>query len=143
MQMNGYEAAKMMEKEGVRHLVVLDGARVAGVLSDRDLRAAQPSMLLVKEGSMRNKALGVLHVAEMMSEAPFIVDEDAPAEVALRAMEQRKIGCVPVVDHQGALVGIVTGMDVVRLALGLLGKTPQRPVFPALTPAPTTRITKR
>lgn len=117
---NGYEAAQAMSVADVRHLVAINRAgEPVGVVSDRDIREAQPSTLLVKDAEMRNKALAVLHVADLMTSHPIIADVDDPIDGALRAMAHHKVGCILALDGK-KLVGIVTGFDVVRLTLRLL-----------------------
>lgn len=119
---NGYEAAKVMATTDVRHIVAVNRAgEPVGVVSDRDMREAQPSTLLVKDADMRNKALAVLHVSDLMTAHPITVDVDDPIDGALRAMEHHKVGCILVLDGK-KLVGIVTGYDIVRLALRLLAE---------------------
>lgn len=116
------EAAERMHGSRILHLVVLDAkGSVTGVLSDRDLRAAQPSALLVKDPGMRDKALSLMKVREVMSAHPHTIHADAPVVDALQAMRRQRIGCVPVVENDGRVVGVVTGGDVVMLALKLLG----------------------
>jgi acetoin utilization protein AcuB len=117
------EAAARMRGSNILHLVVLDGeGHVAGVLSDRDLRAAQPSALLVKEPAMREKALSLMKVRDVMSPHPHTVDAEAPVTDVLRAMRRERIGCVPVMERDGTVIGVVTSGDVVMLTLKLLGQ---------------------
>ncbi len=114
-------AAEKMAERRVLHLVVLDArGRVAGVVSDRDLRSAQPSQLLVPDPEMRKKGLATIRVEDVMTAHPSTVRDDLPVEEALADMLRRRVGCLPVVDRQGALVGIVTGGDVTKLAIQLV-----------------------
>jgi len=116
------DAAERMHDSRILHLVVIDAnGSVAGVVSDRDLRAAQPSALLVKDPTMRDKALSLMKVRDVMSAHPHTIDADAPVVDALHTMRRHRIGCVPVVEADGRIVGVVTGGDVVMLALKLLG----------------------
>jgi len=116
------DAAERMRGSHILHLVVVDDAgEVVGVLSDRDLRAAQPSALLVKDPEMREKALSLMKVRDVMTAHPHTVDAEAPVIHVLQAMRRQRIGCVPVVENDGRVVGVVTGGDVVMLALELLG----------------------
>ena len=67
------------------------------------------------------RRLDSLHVADVMSEAPITVQEATPIADVARALVDRKIHRVPVVES-GALVGIVTTTDIVRaLADGRIG----------------------
>jgi CBS domain-containing protein len=118
---SAHAAAEKMSAKGVRHLVVVDARQhVLGVVSDRDLRSAQPSMLLVPDAEMRKKALSVLKVDDIMTRHPRVVYDDEPTDSALEVMLKHLFGCLPVVDRSGDLVGIVTGTDVTRLALRLI-----------------------
>lgn len=113
-------AAEMMRANDLLHLVVVDErGRVAGVLSDRDLRAAQPSMLLVRDPAMRENALSLLHVDEVMTKHPSVMTSDKPVTDAIQVMLHHKLGSVVVVDAQEHPIGIVTGVDVMKLTLRL------------------------
>jgi len=114
-------ASEKMAQKRVLHLVVVDAkGRVVGVVSDRDLRSAQPSMFLVPDASMRRKALGMVRIEDVMTPHPSTIREDQPVEDALQAILKHRLGCLPVIDRAGALVGIVTGGDVAKLALELV-----------------------
>lgn len=105
------DAATKMKDLGILHLVVVDVAgRVCGVLSDREVRAAQ-----AKEG-----ASAALRVEEVMAHNPVTVHAGDAITDALEKMRALKIGSLAVVDELGGAVGIVTGYDVVKLALWLL-----------------------
>ena len=115
-------AAEQMQQHRLQHLVVIDDrGHVAGVISDRDIQAAQPSRLLVRDQEMRSKALGVIKVRDLMAGKPHVARATDPVEGVLKEMLHYRIGCVPVVDRAGVPVGIVTGGDVVHLALRLMG----------------------
>lgn len=123
---SGYDAAQAMARGGVQHLVAVDiTGHVLGVISDRDVREAQPSMLVVKDPAMRNKALAVMRVKDLMTANPQTALATAPVEDVLRAMRRMKIGCVPIIDENNKPVGIVTGMDIVDLAMRLLSERPR------------------
>lgn len=123
---NAHQALDVMNDRHLQHLVVVDaGLRVVGVLSDGDLRWAQPSVALLPDKGMREKALSLLRVGDIMTPQPRTVTPDTPLTAALEKMMEGKLGSMPVVDPSGHAVGIVTGYDVVLLALGLLENAPQ------------------
>lgn len=118
---NAHEAWDLMRANSVQHLVVVDEhRRVVGVLSDGDLRSAQPSVVLLPDQRMREKALSLVQVADIMTRHPQVVTANLPVTAALEKMLESKVASIPVVDHVGHAVGIVTGYDVVLLALRLL-----------------------
>ena len=101
------DALELLDANAIRHLPVVDGGRVVGVLSDRDLRMAVI-------GHPDETA-----VSDVMTEDPLTVAPDAPVENAARLLVERNIGCLPVVDD-GELVGILTGSDLLRSFVELL-----------------------
>jgi acetoin utilization protein AcuB len=107
------DAYRTMQENGIRHLPVLDGGRLVGVITDRDLRLATSTLgpsPLPPEG----------RVSEMMSGSPLTADPSDPVEDAARTMRQRKIGCLPILDD-GSLVGIITGLDLLDALLRMTG----------------------
>jgi CBS domain-containing protein len=104
-------AAEAMRRYGIHHLVVLDGLRPVGVVSDGDLRG---------------RDLAGLTVREVMSANVELVKPSATIRELANKMRGRSIGCLPV--HDGKrLVGIVTVSDL----LELIGKGMARPVVRA------------
>lgn len=87
------------------------------MISDRDLRAATP----VLGDPARADALQSIRVGDEMARDVATTRPDDPIEDAALAMYERKIGCLPVVDGEGLLVGIVTSSDVLRAFVRLVG----------------------
>jgi acetoin utilization protein AcuB len=109
-------ALALCREKGIRHLPVLEGGWLVGMISDRDLRSATPAL----GDPDRAQALERIRVAdEMVKEVATVRPED-PIEEAAIEMYERKIGCLPVVDD-GDLVGIVTSSDVMRAFVRLVG----------------------
>jgi CBS domain-containing protein len=98
------EAVVALQSLDVRHLPIVDeqGALV-GMLSDRDLRGLSQAGLAAR-------------VADLMSADVLSVETDTEVEEIVALMLDAKIGAVPVVDGDGALVGIVSYVDVLREA---------------------------
>lgn len=89
-------ALQIMAWAEVRHLPVMHGSRLAGVVSERDLLA---------NADDNPRLSAIAHPAEVGS------PDDDVSEAALRMVE-RGIGCLPIVED-GALIGIVTASDIV------------------------------
>jgi acetoin utilization protein AcuB len=107
------EAYAVMRERGIRHLPVVDGGRLAGVVTDRDLRLATSSLA---EQPLPPTA----QVREVMAHPVHTTHPRDPIEVAARTMRDLKIGCMPVQDGE-QLVGIVTGVDILDALLTLTG----------------------
>jgi CBS domain-containing protein/RNA polymerase-binding transcription factor DksA len=111
------EAHDLMLDRGIRHLPVIDAARrVVGVLSIDDLRAALPFPMILGRSLVpaEREEAREWRVADLMTHAPETIGEDASLAEAAERMADRRIGCLPVVDPQGRLAGIVSETDALR-----------------------------
>lgn len=104
------EAMQRMEEEDVRHLVVVDGVEVVGVLSDRDLLEAT-GWLAKREREVLEAPSGP--VGEFMRAPVTCIYVENELESVLGLLVQARIGCLPVRAGE-ELVGIVTEMDILR-----------------------------
>lgn len=105
-------AAKVMAEHHIRHLPVLHGGKVVGLLSQRDVTMVE---------TLKGVDPKVLTVEEAMSGSPYLVDADTlVTEVAAR-MAEHKYGSAIVVQHE-KVVGMFTTVDACRV-LGELFET--------------------
>jgi CBS domain-containing protein len=107
------DARQRMSEARIRHLVVTEGSRVVGVVTDRDIRLNLPSPATSLSVWEINALLAKLTVGQIMSRTVITVDPDRPVAEAARLMVEHKIGALPVVES-GRLAGIVTESDFVR-----------------------------
>jgi acetoin utilization protein AcuB len=110
------EALALCRGARIRHLPVLEGGRLVGIISDRDLRSATPAL----GDPDRAAALERIRVSDEMALGVQTASPEDPIEHAATEMYERKIGCLPVVDGD-ELVGIVTSSDVMNALVRLLG----------------------
>ena len=107
------EARQRMVEHRIRHLVVVEDARVVGIITDRDIRLNLPSPATSLSVWEINYLLAQLTVGGVMTASVIIVDPDQPIAEAARIMMDHKIGALPAVDGV-RLVGIITESDFVR-----------------------------
>jgi len=108
----------------IRHLPVVSGDRVVGVVSQRDLFRAAVSSLLQLGGEAERKWLAGIPVKAVMTANVFTVAPSESLHAAVRTMIDKRIGCLPVVEH-GKLVGLLSESDCL-LHLAELLEAPAR-----------------
>ena len=107
-------ARRMLDQYRIRHLLVVDGTRLVGIVTDRDLRQAAPSSKSPLTVSERQEFMDELKVMEVMSRTLITGAPSTTIREAARVMVRGKIGCLPVVDGN-QLVGIVTEADLLEI----------------------------
>lgn len=99
------DAIGMMANNSFRHFpVVGDNAHLAGVVSDRDLLRAMN----------HNKDWSSTTIAQVMTQTVVKVKRDTPLSVAVEEILTRHIHCLPVVDTNDRVCGIVTSTDLLK-----------------------------
>jgi CBS domain-containing protein len=118
---------RLMKTKGIRHLPVVEQrGRLVGIVTHRDVVAAAKSSLESTEELARVRVLGHAEVAEVMETHVSTAHPEEPAADVGRRIVRHKIGCLPVVDESGALLGIVTATDFVRWAADNLDQRKER-----------------
>ena len=102
-------AAKKMAEHEIRHLPVLDGGRLLGVLSERDVH------WLASLGTDTSEVA----VSEAMSDIPYLVPAHTSAKTVVQKMHADKLGSA-LIEQDGRPVGIFTTTDALRLCGDLL-----------------------
>ena len=100
----------------VRHMPVVDGGQLVGVVTQRDLLAASLSRALDFDVQERRTFLRSVNVGEVMSKKPITVGPKATLRDAAQLLLRHKIGCLPVVGPRGEALGLVTETDLLRAA---------------------------
>jgi acetoin utilization protein AcuB len=108
-----FDARRLMLKERIRHLIVLEHGRLVGIVTDRDIRLHPPSKAANLSLSEVDHLLARLTVEKVMSRPVTTVGPDRRAHEAARIMLEHKIGALPVVDGE-RLIGIITKTDLLR-----------------------------
>jgi CBS domain-containing protein len=98
-------AAKMMRDEDVGLAPIVEGDRLVGTLTDRDI-----AVRVVAEG----RDPETTYVRDVASSDLVTVDPQQDLDEALRLMAEHQVRRIPVVEEDGRLVGIVAQADVAR-----------------------------
>jgi len=114
------DAALLMRSSGFRHVPVVNGDKLVGVLSDRDVQRAAPSIFGKMTPEEYNRIFETTPLAKVMAKEPVTVTPATPVTEVVKMMYERKFGSVPVVEGE-KLVGIVTTTDLLGLLSKLLG----------------------
>jgi acetoin utilization protein AcuB len=113
------EAFFRMREARIRHMPVLDGARLVGMISDRDLR--RPDWVDEAPDLSHDYQLDDnLSVGDLMSRNPIFVHTYEPLATACEQIVKHGFGALPVLDKGNHLVGIVSKADLVRAFAELL-----------------------
>lgn len=104
------KAEKMMREYRIRHLPVLDGGKLVGIISDRDVKLVET----LKDVDPRQ-----VTVDEAYSPDPYITSPKSPLSEVCREMANHKYGCALVCDNH-KLVGIFTWIDALNALTELM-----------------------
>ena len=119
-------ALKLIRKEGIRHLPVVENKRVVGIVTDRDLRQAAPSPATTLEVHELNFLLERLRIEAIMTKKVITIGQETNLLEAARLLLTHKIGCLPVVDRD-ELVGIITEGDMLRALVDMVQRAEGEP----------------
>lgn len=108
------EAAALMHRGRFRHLPVLEGGRLVGVVSERDVRPP-PGLDPAARQAVQERPVRAVMTARVITVAP-----DDPLEHAALLLYENKIGCLPVL-RGDTLVGIITASDIFQAFVRMTG----------------------
>ena len=113
-------AKKIMKEKNIRHLPVVDGKKLIGLVTNMDIRKAEASPATSLEIRELHYLLDKLTVGEIMTRNVITISPDISIEEATTLLHDNKIGCLPVVED-GNLVGIITENDVMEILIEVMG----------------------
>ncbi len=110
------EAVQLMKEKGIERLPIVDGEKLVGVVTkDRLLRAA-PSTATSLSLHELNYLYAKLTLREIMQKKVVTVSPDITVESAVRIAQEKKVGCLPVLEND-KVIGILTTNDFFYLVL--------------------------
>ena len=105
------EAVSLMADRHFRHVVVVGtGGQILGVISDRDILRT-----LARTSNWQTK-----DVSQIMTRDPVTVKCETPLSVAVAKIVAKRINCLPVLDDEGKVCGILTSTDLLKAYQKLL-----------------------
>jgi acetoin utilization protein AcuB len=107
------DARQLMIDKRFRHVLITEGPKLLGIVTDRDIRLNLPSPATSLSVWEINYLLAQLTVASVMTESLVTVSPRQDTREAALLMLDHKIGALPVVDG-GQLMGIITETDLLR-----------------------------
>jgi acetoin utilization protein AcuB len=118
-----FEAKDKMAEYRIRHLpVVTKDYRLIGIVSDRDIRSAMPSIPLndYKSKKIQDK-IAKLKIKDIMTIDPVAISPLHTIQDALVLIQKTHVGSFPVVDEKGNLRGIISVRDLLRAFINVMG----------------------
>lgn len=109
------DALRLLEDQQIRHLPIVDGGRLLGMVSDRDLREYRLPLLEELEEPERADRLLATPLSEVMKGAVLSLETHESVAQAIDILLEYGVGACPVVKSgSDDLVGIVSYIDVLR-----------------------------
>ncbi len=116
-----HDAMELLKKNNIRMLPVMKKGRLAGILTDRDLKKASASDATTLEIHELLYLLTKVKVKDIMTREPITVRPDWTVEETAELLLQNKISGAPVLDGRGTIVGVITQADLYRVLISLTG----------------------
>jgi len=108
------QAHQMMREHRIRHLPVLEGGALVGVVTERDLHLIE---------TLPDADPDEVAVEEAMSVDVYGVGPDDPVDAVVERMASRKLGSAVIVNRRGAVEGIFTTVDALQVLAEVLRRT--------------------
>jgi acetoin utilization protein AcuB len=114
------DAITLMKEKAVKHLPVVKGGKLKGILSDRDIKEYSPSKATTLDIYELHYILANTRIKELMITKVITTAPDTPVEEAAMVLLDRNIDCLPVLDG-GSLVGIISDRDIFHALVDITG----------------------
>lgn len=110
----------LLKEKRIRSIPVVQGKRLAGIVTDRDVRQASASSATSLEIRELHYLLEKIKVQEIMTKSVITATPETSIEEAAKILHDNKINALPVLER-GELVGIITTIDIMEVLIEVLG----------------------
>ena len=114
------DALTLMKENSIKHLPVMKGDKIKGIVSDRDIREFCPSAATSLDVYELHYLLAKLKIKDIMKTGLFTTTPDTPVEEAAMLLYDNQIGCLPVIEN-GRIAGIISDRDIYRALIDVTG----------------------
>ena len=114
------DAITLMKDRGVKHLPVVKGGKLKGIISDRDIKEFSPSKATSLDMYELHYLLANTRIKEILKPKVLTTTPDTPVEEAAMIMLDANIGCLPVIED-GCLCGIISDRDIYHSLVDITG----------------------
>jgi len=113
------EVLLIMKKEKFRHLPVVKGNQLVGIVSKTDINRLSFSGLMADQEEADDAILEMLHLSQVMNAEIRVVSDTDSLEDVANIFAREEFHALPVVDHekQWQCVGIITTTDIIKMLL--------------------------
>ena len=115
------DASELMRVNKFRRLPVVDGGKLVGLVTDRDLREVAPSPATTLSIFELNYLLAKMQIKDIMQKKVITIHPEATVEEAALLLYNHRIGGLVVVDAKGAVCGVITETDIFKCFVDIMG----------------------
>ena len=112
-----HDVIELLNKHKIRHIPVVDGDSVQGMISRTDINRLTFSSLFDGQEGADEAVLSMLSIKQVMTAKPRVVSTEQTVREVAEIFSQEEFHALPVVDASSKLVGIVTTTDLIKYML--------------------------
>ena len=116
------DATMFFVRSTFRHLPVVRGRQLVGVITERDVKQFAPSVLSGISAENYNSIMESTPISRVMARSPITVRPEQSVLEAAKLLYAKRLGCLPVV-LDSELVGIITTTDMLKVLAQILEKS--------------------
>ena len=124
-----------MAKHRINQLPVLENDQLVGIVTDRDIRDAYPTSMMIDKAEEIDR-FAERYTVEEVCHNVLTVRPETPLLVAVALLRRHRIGALPVIKNK-SLCGIITRSDILEFVLS--GARPRKQLPPKRLPEPPKR----